>query len=327
MEERNLGRTGIRVSALGFGCGSIGGLMVRGDAAAQKEAVARALDAGVTYFDTAAQYGDGQSEQNLGRVLRELGAWNRVTVGTKAGLRVSDRADLPGALRRSLQQSLQRLGRDSVDLLQLHSQVFPDSTDAGRGLNLADVLGGVADGMRQIVAEGLARHVGFTATGDPAASHAIIGAGVVETLQAYFNVLDPSAGYAGVSGGAQDFDGIIDDAAAHGVGVLAIRVLAAGAVTGSSEREANAGNPGAALVRGGEFERDVERAQALRTLVSELGLESPQELAFRFALAKLGVSTALLGFSNIGQLEDAVRWAERGPLAETAVQAVLAAAR
>ena len=58
MEQRDLGHTGLRVSALGFGCGSIGGLMVRGDPADQRRAVARALDAGITYFDTAAQYGD-----------------------------------------------------------------------------------------------------------------------------------------------------------------------------------------------------------------------------------------------------------------------------
>jgi L-galactose dehydrogenase/L-glyceraldehyde 3-phosphate reductase len=67
MEQRALGRTGISVSALGFGCGSIGGLMVRGDPAAQKAAVARALDAGVTYFDTAAQY-DNTVTDNRSRI-------------------------------------------------------------------------------------------------------------------------------------------------------------------------------------------------------------------------------------------------------------------
>src|ERR1700730_1921210 len=126
MEYRDLGRTVLRVSALGFGCGSIGGLMVRGEAGDQRRAVGRALDAGITYFDTAAQDGDGLSEQNLGRTLDELGAWDRVVVGTKAGLRVADRPDLAGALKRSLQASLRRLGRDSVDLLLLHSVTYVD---------------------------------------------------------------------------------------------------------------------------------------------------------------------------------------------------------
>jgi aryl-alcohol dehydrogenase-like predicted oxidoreductase len=322
MEYRDLGTTGLSVSALGFGCGSIGGLMVRGDARDQKRAVSRALDAGITYFDTAAQYGDGLSEQNLGRTLEELGAWDRVVVGTKAGLRLSDRPDLAGALKRSLQTSVRRLGRDSVDLLQLHSVTFEDGVDAGRGLNLSDVLGGVADGMRQVVQEGLTRHVGFSGLGDASASHRILAGGVVETMQAYFNLLNPSAGFPGVSGDAEDFDGIIDDAAGRGVGVIAIRVLAAGAVTGSAERAPNAGGTGAALVRGGEFDRDLARAAALPEIARASGCESSVELAFRFALTKTGVSTVLLGFSNLEQLDDALRWSERGPLPAAAVNQI-----
>src|SRR3954463_14484348 len=93
MEYRPLGNTGVTVSALGFGCGAVGGLMTRGDAADQRAAVARAIEGGVTYFDTAQQYGDGRSEENLGRVLRELGASNRVIVGTKLLLRRSEFGD------------------------------------------------------------------------------------------------------------------------------------------------------------------------------------------------------------------------------------------
>ena len=84
MEQRSLGSTGLQVSALGFGCGAVGGLMVLGAPDDQRRAVSRALDAGITYFDTAAQYGNGASEENLGRVMRELGTWDRVVVGTKA---------------------------------------------------------------------------------------------------------------------------------------------------------------------------------------------------------------------------------------------------
>ncbi len=68
MEYRVLGRTGIRVSEIGFGCGNVGGLMVRGSHDEQVEAVSRALELGIDYFDTAPSYGDGRSETNLGRV-------------------------------------------------------------------------------------------------------------------------------------------------------------------------------------------------------------------------------------------------------------------
>ena len=64
MEMRDFGRSGIRVSLLGFGCGAVGGLMVRGDPADQERTIARALEAGVNYFDTAVQYGEGASERN-----------------------------------------------------------------------------------------------------------------------------------------------------------------------------------------------------------------------------------------------------------------------
>ena len=72
MDKRTLGRTGLSVSVLTFGCGAVGGLMTRGAPADQERAVARALEAGINHFDTAPLYGDGASEQNLGRVLAAL---------------------------------------------------------------------------------------------------------------------------------------------------------------------------------------------------------------------------------------------------------------
>ena len=72
MEMRTFGRTGLKFGVLGFGCGAVGGIMVRGSASDQERTVARALEAGVNYFDTAVQYGDGVSETNIGRVLKVL---------------------------------------------------------------------------------------------------------------------------------------------------------------------------------------------------------------------------------------------------------------
>ncbi len=72
VDTRGLRRAGLTVSALGFGCGAVDGLMVRGERADQVRAVALALDAGITYLDTGPSYGDGASEESLGRALREL---------------------------------------------------------------------------------------------------------------------------------------------------------------------------------------------------------------------------------------------------------------
>ncbi len=137
MERRALGRTGLEVSALGFGCGAVGGLMVRGDPGAQRRAVERALAAGVRYFDTAPGYGDGRSEESLGRVLGEIGAGAAgAVVGTK--LRLDPAAATAGgegverAVRELLAASLRRLGRERVDLLQLHNRIVEGEV-AARG--------------------------------------------------------------------------------------------------------------------------------------------------------------------------------------------------
>ena len=91
MQLRVFGRTGMQLSVLGFGCGAVGGFMVRGDPADQERTVARAIAAGVNYFDTAVLYGNGESEKNLGRVLQKLeaGQRRRRHQGPAAGRRVS----------------------------------------------------------------------------------------------------------------------------------------------------------------------------------------------------------------------------------------------
>src|SRR6059036_2765554 len=124
MDYRSLGGTGLRVSALGFGCGNVGGLLIRGTPAERERAVARAVDLGINYFDTAPLYGDGQSEQNLGRVLKVLRP--DVVVGTKFRIQPAERGRIADALAASLEASLRRLGLDRVDLLQLHNPISSD---------------------------------------------------------------------------------------------------------------------------------------------------------------------------------------------------------
>ena len=97
MDYRQLGRTGLRVSALGFGCGDVGGLIVRGTLAERERAVARAVELGINYFDTAAAYGNGRSQENLGEVLQRLKP--DVYVGTKFRLEPADLSDVAGAWR------------------------------------------------------------------------------------------------------------------------------------------------------------------------------------------------------------------------------------
>jgi L-galactose dehydrogenase/L-glyceraldehyde 3-phosphate reductase len=122
MEMRVFGRTGMQFSVLGFGCGAVGGLMVRGDPLDQERTIARAIAAGVNYFDTAVQYGDGESERNLGRVLQRLKPANAV-VGTKVRLPSSDFGCVAEAVAKSLEGSLARLRRERVDIFHLHNAI------------------------------------------------------------------------------------------------------------------------------------------------------------------------------------------------------------
>ena len=327
MEQRPLGKTGLSVSALGYGAGNVGGLMVRGTHEQQVAAVRRALDAGITYFDTAPLYGNGLSEQHLGAVLTELGAWGQVRVGTKVRLSGDDLRDPAAAVRRSITESLQRLGRDSVDLLQLHNTVRVTTDPANPGIG-GDDLAAAADAIRAVVREGLAGHAGFTGVGDTQPLHAAASSGRFETMQSYFNAINPSAGHAGASGGAQDQAGVIDVAAKAGLGVIAIRVMAGGAMTGSEAR-APLASPGLgpALVPGNTMEYDVSAAATRDALARELGLESALELSLRLVISHPGVSTALVGYSDMEQLESAIRWAERGSLSPDEVRRVAEAAR
>src|SRR5690242_12868138 len=103
MRYRVLGRTGIDVSVVAFGAGPVSGLMTGADADLQTATVAAALAVGVNWFDTAAGYGDGASEANLGRALADLRAADRVHVATKVRLPAGASEPTADVVRRSVE--------------------------------------------------------------------------------------------------------------------------------------------------------------------------------------------------------------------------------
>lgn len=326
MEYRTMGRNGPRVSVLGFGCGAIGGLLTKGDQSEQRRTVARALEAGITYFDTAQAYGNGKSEETIGPLLRELNA--NVVLGTKFRL---DKEQIPNAaavIRECLEGSLERLGQDSVDLFNLHNRIGFDVSGNQGALSVEDVLGPVAEGLQKVREAGLTRMIGITGLGETAAVKQVVASGLFDSVQTYINAINPSAGWAveGDSRG-QNFDCLLDTIQEHGVGAVGIRVLAAGALTLTPipERHQNAGDPGSALIQGGTYDADLARAQRLQALAAELGMEGPSELSYRLVISHPGLSTALVGASELSHLEDALRWVERGPLDTATVQRVVEA--
>lgn len=322
MNYRTLGRTGLSVSEVGFGCGSVGGLLVRGNHDEQIEAVSRAMEMGINYFDTAPGYGDGLSETNLGIVLEELHA-DDVTVATKVRLSADDLKDTVGAVQRSLEASLKRLRKDSVDILQLHTQVSTDrrNPDWQRTLDAKEVLrkDGVADAFEKMRSQGLIRFLGFTGVGEASGLHQVVSSGRFELLQIYYNLLNPSAGVAVPPQFAgYNFHQLIDAAAANALGVVAIRVMAGGALGGTPVRPRNASPTVDVVISGNTYEVNKAKAEKLNSLVSG-DVDSLPQAALRFTLMHPGVSTVLVGFSSLTQIEEFVIGADKGPLPTSAM--------
>lgn len=318
MEQRVLGRTGMRVSVLGYGAGAVGGLMVRGSAAEQDRSLRRALEAGISYIDTAAIYGDGESERALGRLLKALP--RRPQIGTKVRLPPTGRGDIGGAIAASLEASLGRLGLDHVDLFQLH-----DPIGGAGGYTVEQVLDQAVPALRRLRDQGKCRFLGITALGEVVALRRVLLSGAFDTAQVPYNLLNPSwLGPMPPGLPGQDFAALGLEAAAAGVGLIGIRILAAGALSGEATRHPVAMPAVAPIASADDYDTDLAHARRLLPLVAEGHVASLAEAAIRFAItpprtgtAPMGtatIGTALIGTASLEQLEVAIAAAGKGPL-------------
>ena len=315
MRYRRFGRTGLQVSEIAFGGGRTGGILIDADDDTRRKAVRRALDLGVNWFDTAAQYGQGKSEEALGWLLAEID--DKPYVSTKVMIDGNNRRDIAGQVARSLEASLKRLKRGSVDLLQLHnhieSEIGPDAR--GRAVTVEDVLGpgGAAEGMERARDQGLVRFIGLSALGDAAATVTAIDSGRFDSAQVYYNLINPSAARAmppawhGFQSG-----GVVAACRRHDMAVLAIRIFAARylATTVPTGRE-------------GVLTADTDPASEARmaaAVAAALGTAygSLAQTAVRFALSNQDVSTAVVGLARVDHIEEACAAAAMGPLPPTA---------
>ncbi|HEY0911079.1 MAG TPA: aldo/keto reductase [Bradyrhizobium sp.] len=317
MQMRVFGRTGMQLSVLGFGCGAVGGIMVRGDHADQERTVARAIAAGINYFDTAVQYGDGESESNLGRVLHNLKPGN-VVVGTKVRLPQSDVGRIADAVTASLEGSLARLRRERVDILHLHNSIMPDG--GGPALSVRQVLDQVVPAFERLRQQGKIRFLGLTAVGDTAALHQVIDAGAFDRAQVVYNMLNPSAAIELPENyPAQDYGRLFDHTKAAGTGVVGIRVLAGGALSGSAERHPIASPAPEPIGSAMSYDADIDRARRLAPLVQEGFADSLTEAATRFAISHPAMGTILVGMATPREFEGALAAVEKGPLPPAAL--------
>jgi aryl-alcohol dehydrogenase-like predicted oxidoreductase len=315
MQYRTVGKTGIKVSEIGFGCGNNAVLMVKAPYEDQRAAVRHALDLGINFFDTAFAYGLGKSEENLGRILNELGA--EPVISTKIRLEADAVGDVGAATIRAVEAGLKRLNRDRVDFIQLHTRVTLERGSGKRfSLTPQDVLGpkGVIEGFKTMRGRGKVGYFGFSGLGDVAALHQLVDSGEFHGFQAYYNLLNPSAGQpVPPSFSALDYRLLLDRAAARGMGAFVIRVLAAGALT--SDPSPGGGSSPEPLSPGSDYPLDIERAAKVKAVLGDDG-KSLTQAAIRFGLMKSEVSTVLVGFSNTTHIDEAVACSGVGGLSQ-----------
>ncbi len=311
MERKRFGRTKLEVSRLTFGCGAVGGLMTKGDPQDQDRAVAWAIDHGINHVDTAPGYGNGASETNLGRALKNISG--EVIVSTKFRLKSEDRGHLETAIRQSLDASLKRLQRDEIHLFQLHNRVAQAPAEDVFGAD--EVLNDVLPALEAVRREGKVRFLGFTANGDTDALHTLVRSGLFDSAQIFYNVLTPSAGeivpkdYPG-----QDYKQLLKAAADQDMGPIGVRVLAGGALSGSADRHPLSAQQVQPIGSAPDFTTDVERARQFLPLIDEGFARNLPELAIRYVIANSALATTEIGIATLEHLQVAVEAINQGPL-------------
>jgi aryl-alcohol dehydrogenase-like predicted oxidoreductase len=288
MRQVRLGRSELVVSHLAFGTWQLGGDWGPTDTAEAMDAIRRAVDEGVTIFDTAQAYGFGQSEQLLSAALRGVPR-EQVVIATKGGLRPADDALVRDAsarwIREGVDASLRALGTDHVDLYQLH---WPDP---------ATPFDETAEALARLIAEGKVRHVGVS-NFDVEQMEAFGVTLPVETLQAPYDMF------------RRDIEAeVLPYTKAHDIGVLVYGPLAHGLLSGSL-------GPGTRFARddwrsrspmfqGETYARNLRVVAELGALATELGCTLPQ-LAIGWTLANPAVHVAIVGTRDRDHVDEAL---------------------
>ena len=311
MKTRTLGRTGMEISELVLGAGWVGGLFLDQDRETMASTLDRAVSAGVSWIDTAQKYGDGASERNVGELVRQLPPDGRPGISTKVSLDRGRSENIASQIDRAIDGSLDRLGLDRVALYQLHNPLA--ASGDGRHLTPAEVLqrGGVAETLHRLRDDGRIGAVGLTALGETGPLLAVIETGLFDTAQVYYNMLDPSAALpSDTRQTGQGFHGLLDACVAQRMGILNIRVLAAGILATDTRHGREV-----AVTANADLARETRLAQLL---ARELGTEHGDraQTAVRYGLSEERMSCVVLGLAEPDHLELALEAVERGPLPE-----------
>ena len=281
MNRRTLGRTGLSVSEIGFGCWAIGGNAFGNsygstDDAESQRAIRRAFELGCNFFDTADVYGHGHSEELLGAALHEVR--DQVIIATKAG---GGGDFTPGYLRFAVERSLERLRTDRIDLLQLHNPA----------INLISAVE-TYEPLEKMKREGLIRFYGVSVH-PPEEGLAAVHASLPDTVQIVYNLARREAE-----------DTFLATAQAANVGVVAREPLANGFLAGRYHAEST--------WERGDIRSRMPRpyvtqlatlGQRVRELAEKSGMTAAQ-LALKFVLDRADIASAIVGMKTVRHVEE-----------------------
>jgi aryl-alcohol dehydrogenase-like predicted oxidoreductase len=308
MKYRALGRTGIVVSEIGFGAWGIGGRTAgetsygETDDRTSLAALGRALEKGITFFDTSSAYGNGHSEELIGRAVASRR--DKVVLATKAGYEAWDRSpDFSAqAIVQSAERSLRRFGTDCIDLFQLHNAPI----EVLKSDEVRDALAGLQKA-------GKIRAWGASAK-SPAEALEAISASDVAVVQANFNMMDVRA-----------LDsGLLEEAARRGTGFIARTPLCFGFLAGTIQRDT--------VFPPGDHRNGWSRAQLdnwidgagdLLAAVAATPGKSAVQHALRFCLSFAGVSSVIPGLLAPQEVDENAEASDFGALSAPSLAAVL----
>jgi aryl-alcohol dehydrogenase-like predicted oxidoreductase len=287
MEYRQLGRAGVRVSAIGIGTNQFGGKV---DQAGVNDIVHGAIDIGINFIDTADVYTNGRSEETLGNALK--GRWHQVVLATKFRHKTGEGPNDQGTSRyhlvNAVEASLRRLQSDHIDLYQVHS--WDDTAPIEETLRALD----------DLVRSGKVRYVGASNF----AAWQLARANVVADIRGWSPFVSVQPHYHMFE---RDIEReLIPYCNAHKVGILPYFPLAGGALTGKYKR----GQPAPAGSRGENSpyvqryltDRHLDKLEALSAWAEARG-HSLTELAHAWQLAQPSVSSVISGATSLAQVQ------------------------
>jgi len=313
MKYRKFGKTDIAVSELVFGGGMVGGLLINQDDETKLLAIKRAMEGGINWIDTAPLYGQGKSEEALGWVLKEID--DDPFVSTKVIIDTRNLKDISGQIEKSITESLARLQRDSVTLLQLHNPIGAETKGIMIGLTELLRNDGVLDHLQRMKDQGLTKHFGITALGESPSIIKVIQSNRIASAQVYYNILNPSAGMkVPPQWEVCDFSGILDACLKYEVAPMCIRVFSAGVIA-TDERTGRE----LPITLGDTVDSETAKAKAVFNAIGTKYGTRPQT-AIRFALAQEKLACVIFGLAELDHLESAISAQRMGPLPPEALE-------